>query len=515
MNQPENSEPTPEAPQNPQPNPSLPPRGQPRRPARPHPVAVRLLAVRLHLDEGYRQAEVARQLGVQKNSVSNWVQRYRLHGEAGLQDHLPGPPAGVLKLPAAVREQVLALKRQQPHFGVKKIAQWLRRAACLPISAESVRRLLHREQLLTPPRRKPKRNPPKPRFFERATPNQMWQSDIFTFRLHGKNAYLIGFMDDHSRYLVGLDVFRSQTAEHVLEVYRTAVGEFGPPKELLTDNGRQYTSWRGTTRFEAELRKDRVAHFKSQPHHPQTLGKIERFWKTIWEDFLERAQFDSLEQARERIRLWVKHYNHRRPHQSLDGLCPADRFFAIAKELRATLEAGMAENLLELALHGQPQETFYLVGRSGNQSVVLRTEKGHLKLLIDGQEMLLTKPNPQPTGESSHDDGKQNQQGAAATHNPRTGASGVSHLDGEPPAGGSLPGTQHHADVAGPVAGTGADRDVACVDAAPAHGDGAWAAVEREAGAAADAPSPAAPNATQPLGETPEPAARKIGRAHV
>ena len=121
MNQPENSEPTPEAPQNPQPNPSLPPRGQPRRPARPHPVAVRLLAVRLHLDEGYRQAEVARQLGVQKNSVSNWVQRYRLHGEAGLQDHLPGPPAGVLKLPAAVREQVLALKRQQPHFGVKKL----------------------------------------------------------------------------------------------------------------------------------------------------------------------------------------------------------------------------------------------------------------------------------------------------------------------------------------------------------------------------------------------------------
>jgi transposase InsO family protein len=45
----------------------------------------------------------------------------------------------------------------------------------------------------------------------------MWQTDIFTFRLGGKNAYLIGFIDDHSRYIVGLDVFRSQTAEHVLE----------------------------------------------------------------------------------------------------------------------------------------------------------------------------------------------------------------------------------------------------------------------------------------------------------
>lgn len=175
---------------------------------------------------------------------------------------------------------------------------------------------------------------PKPRFFERSTPNQLWQTDIFTFRLGGKNAYLIGFLDDYSRYVVGLEVFRSQTAEHVLEVYRRAVAEYGVPKEMLSDQGRQYSSWRGTTRFEAELRKDRVHHLKSGPHHPTTLCKIERFWKTIWEEFLERAQFDSFESTCERVRLWVKHYkhyNHRRPHQSLEGLCPADRFFALPR----------------------------------------------------------------------------------------------------------------------------------------------------------------------------------------
>lgn len=57
----------------------------------------------------------------------------------------------------------------------------------------------------------------------------MWQTDIFTFRLGGKNAYLIGFMDDFSRYMVGADIFRSQTSEHVLEVYRTAGAEYGVP----------------------------------------------------------------------------------------------------------------------------------------------------------------------------------------------------------------------------------------------------------------------------------------------
>ena len=58
----------------------------------------------------------------------------------------------------------------------------------------------------------------------------------------------------------------------------------------------------------------------------------------------------------------MKHYNHRRPHQSLDGLCPADRFFAIAQELRQVIERGLQENLLELALRGQPRSPFYWWG---------------------------------------------------------------------------------------------------------------------------------------------------------
>lgn len=135
-----------------------------------------------------------------------------------------------------------------------------------------------------------------------------------------------------------------------------------------------------------ELKKDGVAHFKSRPQHPMTLGKIERFWSSIWQDFLTRAQFGSFEEARERIRFWTKHYNHKRPHQGIGGLCPADRFFEIQTALRQTIEAGIKENLLEMALRGQPRAPFYMVGRMEGQSVVLRAEKGKLKLeLSDSQ----------------------------------------------------------------------------------------------------------------------------------
>ena len=67
-----------------------------------------------------------------------------------------------------------------------------------------------------------------------------------------------------------------------------------------------------------------------------------------------RAQFESFDAARERIKLWIKYYNHKRPHQGIEGLCPADRFFEIQSQLRTTIEKGIQENLLELALRGKP-----------------------------------------------------------------------------------------------------------------------------------------------------------------
>jgi transposase InsO family protein len=344
----------------------------------------KLRAVRLHLQEGFSRELVAEETGVGTTSLSTWVRQYRAHGEAGLQGQAAPRPGR--RLPAAITEKIIQLKQANRWYGVKKIAQAMRRLFLLPASPETVRRRLHEAGLMDKPA-KARRNLTRPRFFERATPNQMWQSDLFTFRLGGKYAYVVAFMDDYSRYIVGLDLYRSPTAEAVIETYRVAVGEYSPPKEMLTDRGRQYTNWRGKSRFAVELQKDRVAHFVSRPQHPMTLGKVERFWASMWQEFLVRAQFDSFESARERLRLWVKYYNHRRPHQGIGGLCPADRYFEIASELKATLQTGIQENLLELALRGQPKSAFYLVGRMDGQSVVLKAEKGKLKLSVDEKEM--------------------------------------------------------------------------------------------------------------------------------
>ena len=225
------------------------------------------------------------------------------------------------------------------------------------------------------------------RRFEYSKPNQFWQSDITVFKILGKDAYIIGFIDDYSRFITGLGVYRSQSAESVIETYRRATGEYGVPEELLTDNGRQYASWRGKTKFQKELLKDHVHHIRSQPHHPQTLGKIERFWQTLKDEYLCRAKFDTFDDAQERLAYWVKHYNHHRPHQSLDGLCPADRFFKIRKEMKNLMEKNIAANMEEMALRGKPIEPFYMVGRVGDRSVVIETDNKKLSVLVDGREV--------------------------------------------------------------------------------------------------------------------------------
>jgi transposase InsO family protein len=348
-------------------------------------IEFKLRCVKLRLEEGIPISLLSKEVGASKDVIRRWARAYQERGEAGLRKGVV-PAGSRRKLPGPVREKIVEIKKREPLFGVKRISHLLKRMFFLSASPETVRRTLRAESLIIPSKKKHQRNITHPRFFERSTPNQMWQSDIFTFRLGGRYAYLIGFIDDYSRYMVGLELYRSQAADQVLEVYRRAVGEYGVAKEVLTDRGRQYTSWRGTTRFERELGKDRVKHIKSQAHHPMTLGKIERFWKTIYEEYLVRAQFGSFEEARERIRQWAQYYNHKRPHQGIGGLCPADRYFEIQAELRKTMEQGIADNVLEMALRGKPREPFYMVGRMEGQSVVLRAEKGKLRLMVDDEE---------------------------------------------------------------------------------------------------------------------------------
>jgi len=454
----------------------------------------KLQVVKKYLEESIPVSVIRQEFRVSGETVGRWVRAYRRDGEAGLATHYRGSGRS---LPAPVKQKIVALKEANPLFGIKRISQVLKRAFFLSASPETVRKTLHDKSLITPRPKKRQRNITRPRFFERATPNQLWQTDIFTFRLGGHYAYLIGYIDDYSRYITGLELFRSQTGQNVIEVYRRAASEYNPPKEMLTDNGRQYTSWHGKSRFEAELKKDKIHHIKSRPHHPMTLGKIERFWKTIYLEFLSRAQFASFEDAVERIRQWVKYYNHKRPHQGIGGLCPADRYFEIQGELRKTIEQGIQENLLEMALRGKPRLPFYMVGRMEGQSVVLRAEKGKLRLSVDDEDDVTQEVvyNLNDEGDGHGEDDEDKKRDEAADDKLRGDGEvpgGAVDMDGAAQACGDMPGAIGPVDgaVAVAEAGDGGDAPGAGAESTPREGTGTLPQVTSDAGQEApDAPN--------------------------
>jgi len=323
-------------------------------------------------------------VGISKHTLYAWKKKFEQYGPAGLLDQPRGGPKGS-RLPDLTKRTILMLKETNPEYGCQRISDLLCRGPALPASPSAVAKVLREAgyQLEQVPTRA---HPDHVRSFERARPNQLWQTDLFTFILKRQNrrVYLVAFMDDHSRFITGYGLHASQSTALVLEVLRAAITSYSTPEEILTDNGSQYVTWRGQSAFSKELEKRGIKQIVSAPRHPQTLGKIERFWGTLWRECIETAIFLDLGDAQRRIGLFIDHYNFQRPHRGADGLVPADKYFGAAAEVKRTLAARVAANALELARQGMPKAPFYLTGQAGGQPFSLHAE-GERVVLTRGE----------------------------------------------------------------------------------------------------------------------------------
>ena len=298
--------------------------------------------------EAYLSAKIskddfAKVWGVSTTTLLKWVRRYEEYGCNGLMNKSgwDGDKRIGSRIAPTVANEIICLKKKEPAFGLKKMKQWLYRFRGVTVSTGSIRKTMVKEGLpLVKKSRKRRRNSDRVRRFERARPMQLWQSDITQFTLgpSSMRVYLTVFMDDHSRYIVSWRLQSRQTVDLVIDAFKDGIVRFGKPVEVLTDQGRQYFAWRGKSELEKLLEKEGIKHVVSRAHHPQTLGKCERFWETVTNEFWTRVKPLDLDEARARLKYFIDHYNHQRPHQGIGGQVPADRFFGIAEEVRGAIE---------------------------------------------------------------------------------------------------------------------------------------------------------------------------------
>jgi hypothetical protein len=197
---------------------------------------------------------------------------------------------------------------------------------------------------------------------------QLWQLDVTAslFLASGRECKVITGIDDHSRYCVIATVVYRATGRAVCAAFVAAMGEYGVPAEVLSDNGKQFTGRFGKPRpaevlFERICRENGIAQRLTRPRSPTTTGKIERLHQTLQLELLNvHEPFASIEDAQAAVDAWRQEYNADRPHQSLGMAFPAARFVpatgqALGPRVPASLApAGPAEPVTGMAGAGEP-----------------------------------------------------------------------------------------------------------------------------------------------------------------
>jgi putative transposase len=174
--------------------------------------------------------------------------------------------------------------------------------------------------------------------FERKQPNDLWQIDIAGVQTvgHLDKLYLIALLDDHSRFIVAAEYFPSQKGTNVIKIVRDAVMAYGRPNQILADNGTQFRNLIGDlgTKYSKFLEHLDIEPIFARINHPQTKGKLERWFGTVKQMFLGEARLHvksyskcTLTDFNKMFKEWVNWYNLEKPHRSLPGNRPPIKRF--------------------------------------------------------------------------------------------------------------------------------------------------------------------------------------------
>jgi len=288
---------------------------------------------------GVPVTEVAGRYGVSRQSVHAWLRRYREEGPPGLADRSHKVRAHPWQIPAELESAVCELRRAHRKWGPKRLVFEMGRRGHGTVTRSTVYRVLVRNKLIEPRSRRRRRQDYTR--WERPVPMQLWQLDVTAsaFLADGREVKIVTGLDDHSRYCVIARAVLRATARPVCRAFVEAMGVYGVPEEVLTDNGTVFTGRFLRPRpaevlFERICRENGITQRLTRPRSPTTTGKIERLHQSLQLELLEvHRPFESLEALQAALDAWREEYNADRPHQSLGMAFPASRFIPAASPL--------------------------------------------------------------------------------------------------------------------------------------------------------------------------------------
>jgi transposase InsO family protein len=290
-------------------------------------------------------SKACRQAGMDRTSFYEWKRRFQTHGLAGLKDLPPIPKSHPATTPEPVQERIVELALQHPTRGCDFLSAQLALEG-ITVSGVTVQSILNKRGLgsryerllaleqralaqqieLTPELVKliEKANPCfAERHVESSRPGELLCQDTFyvgQFKGVGK-VYLHTVVDTYGSYAFGVLGTSKQPEWAVSVLYNDALPFYEeraiPVEAVLTDNGKEFCGT-DTHPYELFLALSEIEHRCTKVRSPRTTGFVERFHRTVLDEFfrvkLRTTLYESLEALQADLDAWLDYYNQERPH---------------------------------------------------------------------------------------------------------------------------------------------------------------------------------------------------------
>lgn len=293
-------------------------------------VSLRQEFVHLARQEGVNVRALCRQFGISPKTGYKWLARFEAaSGDVqALHDRSRRPLSSPARSCAAVERAVLALRRQHPAWGGRKIARRLLDLGRAEVAPSTVTHILHRHGLICAEASDAATAWQR---FEHEAPNSLWQIDFKGhFPTLAGRYQALTLLDDHSRFNLWLHALTRTDTSTVREQLVQVFQRYGLPRRINADNGSPWGTPKATGRSLSELAiwliRQGIRVSFSAPRHPQTNGKLERFHRTLDVEVLSGEHFADLQAVQRAFDVWRVSYNCERPHEALELQTPVQRY---------------------------------------------------------------------------------------------------------------------------------------------------------------------------------------------
>ena len=263
--------------------------------------------------KGVSAIELAKIQKVHRSGIYQIINNFKEFSWNGLKDHKTGRPETILNENA----QIIILDiRKKYGYGPGNIEHILKNKG-FGISHRQIEKVLIRNNCVVPNIKKQKSR--KWVRYELPNPNDLWHTDWSYDPFSGLQLSI--FIDDKTRLITSSGLFKNATTENTLALLSCGIAKYGKPKAIMTDHGSQYyanhpNADQNNSEFRKQLNILGIKHYLARVNRPQTNGKAERFFLTYKTEFAT-GTFSNLKD-------FIKHYNEKRLHMSLNYKTPKD-----------------------------------------------------------------------------------------------------------------------------------------------------------------------------------------------